>query len=105
MTASSIWMTRRWVDLGSRLICSTCCWSFGVGPGLALGFCSGPRSSSVVTPKIWAKAGSVEAGIHTATHPGKLPQAARERLAAGPGPTAAELLAQLDQEAEEEEKG
>ena len=41
--------------------------------------------------------------IHTATHPGKLPAAAKERLAAGPEPTAADLLAQLDREAEEED--
>lgn len=40
--------------------------------------------------------------IHSATHPGKLPEAARERLEAGPATTAAELLAELEHEAEVE---
>jgi integrase/recombinase XerD len=40
--------------------------------------------------------------IHTATHPGKMPEAVRKRLEEEAEPSAEELLAQLDQEAEEE---
>ena len=43
--------------------------------------------------------------IHTATHPGRLPEAVRERLAEEPEPTAADLLTRLDQEAEEDAEG
>ena len=40
--------------------------------------------------------------IHTATHPGKLAEAGRHALEAEPEPTAEDVLAALDQEAEEE---
>ena len=39
--------------------------------------------------------------IHTATHPGKLPEALRKKLEAEAEPTAEDLLAQLEQEAED----
>jgi integrase/recombinase XerD len=39
--------------------------------------------------------------IHTATHPGKFPEAVRHRLEDEPEPTAEDLLAQLDEEAED----
>lgn len=42
--------------------------------------------------------------IHAATHPGKLPDAVRKKLEADPEPTAEDLLAQLDLEAEEEDE-
>lgn len=41
--------------------------------------------------------------IHTATHPGRLPESVRRKLEEEPEPTAEDLLAQLELEAEEEE--
>ena len=40
--------------------------------------------------------------IHTATHPSKLPESVRKKLAEEPEPTAEDLLVQLDLEAEED---
>jgi integrase/recombinase XerD len=42
--------------------------------------------------------------IHTATHPGRLPEAVRKQLEEAPEPTAEDILGQLDLEAEEEEE-
>jgi integrase/recombinase XerD len=40
--------------------------------------------------------------VHAATHPGRMPEAGRHAL--GPEPTAEDLLAALEQEADEEEE-
>jgi integrase/recombinase XerD len=42
--------------------------------------------------------------IHAATHPGRLPDAVRKKLEADPEPTAEDLMAQLDLEADEEDE-